>query len=63
MYTKWDHKRNEDIFDKLKVKPVIGYIQTYQRKWKEHVNRMNTERILKQIYIISQEDKGKSDVQ
>jgi hypothetical protein len=35
-YTKWDHKRNEDILDKLKIKPVIDYIHNYQREWKEH---------------------------
>jgi predicted glycosyltransferase len=22
-YTKWDHKRNEDILDKLKIKPFV----------------------------------------
>jgi hypothetical protein len=40
-YTKWDHKRNEDILDKPKIKPVIDRIQNYQRNWKEHVERMN----------------------
>jgi hypothetical protein len=48
-YTKWDHKRNEDILDKLKIKPIIDYIQNYQRKWKEHMNRMNEGRNPKQI--------------
>jgi len=40
-YTKWNHKRKY-ILDKPKIKSVIGYIQNYQRKWKELVNRMNT---------------------
>jgi hypothetical protein len=41
-YTKWDHKRNGDTLNKLKIKPVMGYIQNYQRKWKEYVNRNKT---------------------
>jgi hypothetical protein len=48
-YTNWDHKRNESILDKLKTKPLIDYFQNYQRKWKEHMNRMNRGRIPKQI--------------
>jgi len=32
-YTKWDYKRNEDILGKLKIKPVIDYVQNYQKKW------------------------------
>jgi hypothetical protein len=28
---------------------LIGYIQNYQRKWKEHMNKMNAGRVLKQI--------------
>jgi len=32
-YTKWEHKRDEDILDKLRIKLVIDYIQNYQRKW------------------------------
>jgi hypothetical protein len=41
-YTKWDHKRNEDIVDEMKIKLMVDYVQNYQRKWKDHVNRMNT---------------------
>jgi hypothetical protein len=40
-YTKWDHKTNEDILDKLKIKSLTDCIQNYQSKWKEHANRMN----------------------
>jgi hypothetical protein len=32
-YTKGDHRRNADILEKLKIKPVIDYIHNYQRKW------------------------------
>jgi len=48
-YTKWDQKRNEDILDKLKIRPLTYYIQNYQRKWKEHMHWMNTGRITQQI--------------
>jgi len=32
-YTKWNEKRNEDALNKLKIKPRIGNIQNFQRKW------------------------------
>jgi len=41
----------------------MDYIQNCQRKWKEHVNRINTGRIKKKNRVISQEDEDKSDVQ
>jgi len=47
--TEWDHERSENTLDKLKIKSEIGYILNYQRKWQEHMNRMNTGRIPKQI--------------
>jgi len=40
-------QKKQGNIDKLKIKPVIDYIQNYQRIWKEHVNRMNTGRIQK----------------
>jgi hypothetical protein len=52
-YTKWDHKRNEDILDEIKVKPVTYFIENYQRKWKEHVNKMNTRRVPKTNFTLS----------
>jgi len=48
-YTKRNHKRNENILDKLKIKPVINCTPNYQKKWKEHVKKMNTGRMSKQI--------------
>jgi hypothetical protein len=44
-YTRWDRRRSKDVFDKLKIKEIVDYIQNYQRKWKKHVNRINTGRI------------------
>jgi hypothetical protein len=46
---KWDHKVNEHILDKVKIKPVIDYFQNYKRKWSEHMKRMNTGRISRHI--------------
>jgi hypothetical protein len=40
---------NYDILDKLEIKPEMGYIQNYQREWKECVNKMNTRRIPKRV--------------
>jgi hypothetical protein len=40
---------NEDILDNLRIIQMVNYIQNYQRKWKEHVNKVNTGGILKQI--------------
>jgi hypothetical protein len=48
-YSKWGQERNEAILDKLKIKPVMDCIQNYQRKGKEHMRRMNTGRMTKQI--------------
>jgi len=45
---KWTH-----LGDKLKIKPMINYIQNYQPKWKEHMNTVNTERISKQNFMLS----------
>jgi hypothetical protein len=33
-YTKWGHNGNEAISDKLKIKPVINYIRSYQESMK-----------------------------
>ena len=39
-YTKWDHKRNEDILHELHIEPVFDYIHQYQNNWIQHVHRM-----------------------
>jgi hypothetical protein len=43
-YTKLDRQRNVDIRERLRVQSIVEEIQTYQRKWKEHVERMQDER-------------------
>jgi hypothetical protein len=50
-------KKIEDILYKLKIRPIISYIQSYYRKLKEHINRMNTGGIPNKFYDMSQKDK------
>jgi hypothetical protein len=35
-----DHKRNEDILEKLKVEPVDEKLRRYKSNWLRHVSRM-----------------------
>jgi hypothetical protein len=46
-YTKLDHQRNVVVKGKCEVQSVIDEIQTYQKDWKEHVGRMQDERLPK----------------
>jgi len=46
-YSEWDPTRSEDTIDRVKIKQMVDCIQNYLRKWKEHMNRMNTRRIRK----------------
>jgi hypothetical protein len=62
-HNKRDHKRNKDCIIQTKIKPVIYYIENYQRKWREYVNRMTVEESQNKFYIISQKDKDHSDVE
>jgi hypothetical protein len=41
--TKLDRQKNVDIRERLRVQSTVEEIQTYQRKWKEHVERMQDE--------------------
>jgi hypothetical protein len=59
-YTKWDHKRNEDILTELKIEPMIHYIKHYQESWRSHVNRMNAGRFPKAI--LRYRPKGKRSI-
>jgi hypothetical protein len=42
--TLWDHKRNEEILKNLKVEPVSKCIQNYRANWKDHIERMDSNR-------------------
>ena len=48
-YTKWDHKKNEDVLQELNISPVLDHIYRYQQNWKEHVSRMGSSRFPKAI--------------
>jgi hypothetical protein len=43
--TLWEHKRNEEILKILKVEPVSKSIQNYRANWKDHIERMDSNRI------------------
>ncbi|KAJ4434647.1 hypothetical protein ANN_23211 [Periplaneta americana] len=46
-YTKWDHKRNEDVMEELQLEPVINHVKHYQNNWINHLHRMHRDRIPK----------------
>jgi hypothetical protein len=46
-YALQDHKRNEEIINKQQIPQITKFIEKYRRKWKEHIDRMNSERIPK----------------
>jgi hypothetical protein len=35
-------------------KPALDYIENYQRKWKEHMNRMNTGKCQKNFTVLAE---------
>ncbi|KAJ4439306.1 hypothetical protein ANN_07428 [Periplaneta americana] len=46
-YTKWDHKRNEDVMEELQLEPVINHVKHSQNNWINHLHRMHRDRIPK----------------
>jgi len=44
-YTFFDHKRNEEILEELKVEPVDETPRRYKSNWLRHVTRMNNNRM------------------
>jgi hypothetical protein len=59
-YTGWDHKRNEDILTELQISQITEFICQYSKNWKEHVDRMNSDRIPKMI--LKYQPKGKRNL-
>jgi hypothetical protein len=45
--TFYDHKRNEKMFEEVRVEPVDEKLRRYKSYWLAHVTRMNNNRILK----------------
>jgi hypothetical protein len=39
------HKRNEEILKNLKIEPISKFIHDYRTNWKEHIERMDSNRI------------------
>jgi hypothetical protein len=39
-YTRWDHKRNEDVLTELKISQMTVFMYQYRKNWKEHVDRI-----------------------
>jgi hypothetical protein len=46
-YTRWDHKRNEDILTGLQMSQITEFIYQCRRNWKKHVDRMSSDRFPK----------------
>jgi len=42
-----DHKRNEDIFEELKVETVDEKLRRYKSNWLRHATRTNSKRLPK----------------
>jgi hypothetical protein len=59
-YTRWDHKRNEDILTELQMSQITEFIYQYKKNWKEHVDRMSSDRIQKMI--LKYQPKGKRNL-
>jgi hypothetical protein len=59
-YIRWDHKRNEDILTELQISQITEFICQYRKNWKEHVNRMSSDRIPKMI--LKCQPKGKRNL-
>jgi hypothetical protein len=59
-FTKWDHKRNQDILTELNTEPMIDDIKHYQESWRSHVNRMSAGRFPKAI--LRYRSKGKRSI-
>jgi hypothetical protein len=59
-YTSWDHKRNEDILTELQMSQKTEFICQYRKNWKEHVDRMSSDRI--PTIILKYQRKGKRNL-
>jgi hypothetical protein len=59
-YTCWDHKRNEDILTELQISEITEFIYQYRKNWKEHVDRMSSDRMPKMI--LKYRPKGKRNL-
>jgi hypothetical protein len=59
-YSRWDHKRNENILIELQMSQITEFIYQYRKNWKEHVDRMSSDRIPNMI--LKYQPKGKRNL-
>jgi hypothetical protein len=59
-YTRWAHKSNENILTELQISQIKEFIYQYRTNWKEHVDKMSSDRIPKMI--LKYQPKGKINV-
>jgi hypothetical protein len=59
-YSRWDHRRNEDISTELQISHITEFICQYRKNWKAYVDRMNSDRIPKMI--LKYQPKGKRNL-
>jgi hypothetical protein len=59
-YTRWDHKRSEDILTELQISQITEFIYQYRTNWKEHVDSMSSDGIPKMI--LKYQPKGKRNL-
>jgi hypothetical protein len=55
-YTLFDHKRNEEILEELKVEPVDKKLRKYKSNWLHNLTRMNSNRMQKIVLNYNQTD-------
>jgi len=56
--TKLDKKKNQCIREKTGAQNIVKEIKQYQKKWLQHLQRMDTNRIPKKHYDTDQTDEG-----
>jgi hypothetical protein len=61
-YTRWDHKRNDDILTELQISQITEFVYKYRKNWKEHVDRMSSDRIPNTRMILKYQPRGKRNL-
>jgi hypothetical protein len=60
-YTRWDHKRNEDILTELQISHITKFTYQCRKNWKEHVDRMSSDDRIPKM-IIKYQPRGKKNL-
>ena len=61
--TKLDKEKNQCIRGKTGAQSIVKEIKQYQKKWLQHVQRMDTNRLPKQALQYDRKDEGTRDDQ